>query len=152
MQINELLSPARVTQNLSASSKKRLLEKISVLLHHDEPQLDENAAFQSLLEREKLGSTGIGHGVAIPHGRIKGLKKAVGAFVRLDDGMDYESSDHEPVRLIFALLVPENATDEHLALLAKLATLFNKQDVRAKLLDAHDNEELYQCLTTQETS
>lgn len=151
MQIHELISPARVTHTLSASSKKRLLEKISALLHEGEPLLDENAAFQSLLEREKLGSTGIGHGVALPHGRLKGLSKAIGAFVRLDDAMEYESTDREPVRLIFALLVPENATDEHLALLSELASLFNKQEIRAKLLEAHDNEEIYQCLTTQKT-
>ena len=132
---------------MPATSKKRLLEKISALLHEDEPELDETAAFQSLIERERLGSTGIGDGVALPHGRLKGLTKAVGAFAILEQEMDYDAVDKKPVKMVFALLVPENADEEHLRILAQLAGIFSKQEMREKLLRARNDKEIYEYLT-----
>lgn len=132
---------------MPATSKKRLLEKISALLHEDEPELDETAAFQSLIERERLGSTGIGDGVALPHGRLKGLTKAVGAFATLEQEMDYDAVDKKPVKMVFALLVPENADEEHLKILAQLASIFSKQEMREKLLRARNDKEIYEYLT-----
>lgn len=148
MQIREIISPERVARTLSASSKKRLLEKLSSLLHENEPELDENAAFHSLIERERLGSTGIGSGVALPHGRLKGLTKAIGAFAILDQEMDYDAIDRQPVKMVFALLVPEEATGEHLQILAQLAGLFNDKTLREHLLRAKDNQEIYRYLTS----
>lgn len=148
MLIYDLITPKRVTYSLPVSSKKRLLEKISELLGEDEPGFDENAAFQSLIERERLGSTGIGEGVALPHGRLKGLEKAVGAFAILEHEMDFEAVDHKPVKMIFALLVPEQATQEHLDILAQLAKLFNDKTMRDKLLQAKNTSELYNYLTS----
>jgi len=147
MHIHDLITPQRVTTSLPASSKKRLLEKLSNLLGEGEPELDEYAAFQALIERERLGSTGIGNGVALPHGRVKGLQHPVGAFATLDHEMDYDSIDHKPVTMVFALLVPENATEEHLQILASLAGLFRDKHLRDELLHAKNPEELYSCLS-----
>jgi PTS system nitrogen regulatory IIA component len=146
MHINDLITPKRVTYSLPVSSKKRLLEKICELLREDEPGLDGAAAFQSLVERERLGSTSIGEGVALPHGRLKGLKKAVGAFAVLEQEMDFGAVDHKPVKMIFALLVPENATQEHLDILSMLAKLFNDKAIRDRLLEAKNTSELYSYL------
>ena len=144
--MNELISPNRIEQSLDATSKKRLLEKISSLLRQDEPELDENAAFQSLFEREKLGSTAIGEGVALPHGRLKGINKAIGAFAILNNEMEFDAIDHKPVKMVFALLVPENANKEHLEILADLASRFKNSQLRERLLRAHNGKEIYQCL------
>ena len=132
---------------MPATSKKRLLEKLSALLGENEDGLSEQSAFQALVERERLGSTGIGDGVAIPHGRVKGLKRAVGAFVTLEREMDYDSIDHKPVNMVFALLVPENADSEHLQILSRLAGLFSKKEVRKQLLDAKNPQDLYSSFT-----
>ncbi|MDH5649443.1 MAG: PTS IIA-like nitrogen regulatory protein PtsN [Gammaproteobacteria bacterium] len=150
MHINEIISPVRVEHALVATSKKRLLEQLSKLLHKDTPGLDEQAVFQCLTEREKLGSTGIGHGVALPHGRLKGLEKAIGAFAILEQEMDFDAIDQKPVKMIFALLVPEEAHDEHLKMLSKLASIFNNEALRERLLQARDDNEIYQCLTSQD--
>jgi PTS system nitrogen regulatory IIA component len=151
MQIHELVSPKRIACGLPAArSKKRLLEQISELLHQDNPDLDEQAAFQSLFDRERLGSTGVGNGVAIPHGRVRGLKHATGAFAVLQDEMDYESLDEKPVRLVFALLVPEQATSEHLQLLSQLAGILGKEENRKRLLQAKSSDEVYKLFCESE--
>lgn len=147
MHIDELLTPQRVTLCMPASSKKRLLEKISELLGEGDSGLTEEAAFQALVERERLGSTGIGEGVALPHGRVKGLKHAVGAFATLERAMDFDAIDRKPVNMVFALLVPENANTEHLQILSELAELFSKKEVRQKLRRAKNPQELYSNLT-----
>lgn len=136
---------------MPATSKKRLLEKLSELMHSDAPDLDENAAFQSLLDRERLGSTGIGHGVALPHGRLKGLSRAIGAFATLEKEVDYDSIDHEPIKMVFALLVPEQATEDHLQLLANIANVLNNTETRTLILHAKNKDEIYRYLTAQET-
>ena len=150
MQLQELISPERIQFSMPVTSKKRLLEQLSTLMHVDEPGLDKYAAFQSLLDRERLGSTGIGHGVALPHGRLKGLDKAIGAFATLEQEVDYDSIDHEPIKMVFALLVPEQATEDHLQLLAIIATVLNDDKTRAKILSAKNKEEIYQYLTNRE--
>ena len=151
MAIQQLLSLQRVVPAVSASSKKRLIEQLSALLGEGEPEVDTQAAFQSMIDRERLGSTGIGDGVALPHGRLKGLKKAVGAFVTLEQEMDYDALDRKPVRMAFALLVPDNATQEHLQLLRELAMIFSNKVVREHLLRAKTAEEMYRTLTDQTT-
>lgn len=125
-----------------------MLEKISALLRENEAGLDQNAAFQSLIERERLGSTGIGNGVALPHGRVKGLKKAVGAFATLAEEVNYDSADGKPINLVFALLVPEEADEQHLQILSELAGLFNDEALRDRLLNANSGEEIYHLLTS----
>lgn len=147
MRIQELISPRRVTHSLDVASKKRLLEKLSILLGGDAPEVSAPGAFQALIERERLGSTAIGAGVALPHGRVEGLKKAVGAFVTLGHEMDFDAMDHKPVTMVFALLVPEAATDEHLRILAELAGVFSQKRVRRELSQAKNADDLYQRLT-----
>ncbi|MDH5632019.1 MAG: PTS IIA-like nitrogen regulatory protein PtsN [Gammaproteobacteria bacterium] len=147
MSLSELVSPNRVVLGLEVSSKKRLLERMGELLHEDQPELDVHTAFQSLFERERLGSTGIGRGVALPHGRMAGLTQAVGAFAVLHQPLDFESVDQQPVQMVFALLVPEEANETHLQILSQLARLFDRQDLREQLLRAQNREQLYETLT-----
>ncbi|RKT43750.1 PTS sugar transporter subunit IIA [Thiocapsa rosea] len=132
----DLINEARIGHGLEISSKKRLLETLAELLANDHPRLSTESVFERLLERERLGSTGLGHGVALPHARIKEVSQVIGAFVQTARGVDYDAADGEPVDLAFALLVPETATEEHLQLLAYLASRFSESATRARLRDA----------------
>jgi nitrogen PTS system EIIA component len=132
----ELINEARIGQGLEISSKKRLLETLAELLANDHPRLTTESVFERLLERERLGSTGLGHGVALPHARLKDVSQVIGAFVQTVRGVDYDAADGEPVDLAFALLVPETATEEHLQLLAYLASRFSESATRSRLRDA----------------
>lgn len=130
------------------SSKKRALELISDLLAESEAGLVQNEIFSSLIERERLGSTGLGHGVAIPHGRLKGLEHPVCAFVKLIQGVDYDAADGDPVDMICALLVPEESTNEHLHVLSMLAEMFSDEDRCSRLRAAKTGREVYDLLVS----
>ncbi len=143
MRFHDLISPDRISLTIGASSKKRLLEKISKLLGEVVPDLDDREAFQSLIDRERLGSTGVGSGVALPHGRLQGLDRAIGACVILNEEMDFDAIDDKPVKIVFVLLVPKEATEEHLQLLAELARIFGEEKNREQLLDANQVDEVY---------
>ena len=147
MHIGELLSPERVAEDAEVTSKKRTLELLSRLLSGEDTGLSADEVFDTLLARERLGSTGLGAGVAIPHGRMKGIDQAVGAFVKLHDGIDFDAPDKQPVDLLFALIVPEECTDTHLNLLAQLAMLFRDEDTVAQLRKCASREALYRALT-----
>ena len=147
MSIQQLLSPRRVALAMPAASKQRLLEDLCTLLRTDGLELGDRQVLDALLARERLGSTGIGEGVALPHGRVAGLTHAIGAFATLDHAMDYDAIDRKPVVMAFALLVPANATQEHLRILSELAAVFSNKSWRRALLDAKNSQELYQCLT-----
>lgn len=131
--LGELLTGSRVAIGLDATSKKRLLEQITDLLISDEPELNKQLVLQLLNDRERLGSTGIGHGVALPHARMEGLAAPVAAFASLANPVPFDAADQEPVNLVFALLVPAEATSTHLRVLARLAELFSKAPVRDHL-------------------
>lgn len=133
MNIASILRPERITLEISASSKKRALERLSDMLASAVPQITKTAIFDALNSRERLGSTALGQGVAIPHGRMAGIEQAVGAILKLQDGVDYDAPDNRPVDLMFALLVPEDCTDEHLELLSELATMFADERELAEL-------------------
>jgi len=143
MILTDLLTPERIACKASAPSKKRALEKLSELISSASPQVSSIEVFDSLLARERLGGTGVGYGVAIPHGRLKGENTTLGAFISLDSTIDFDAIDKQPVDLLFALLVPEQSTDEHLQILAKIATMFNDGGMREKLRQATSNTELY---------
>lgn len=145
MLINEILSPQRVTLGLIASGKDDLFWELGALLSRDGAGLEQHAALNSLIEREHQGSTGIGHGIALPHGRFKGLTRAVGAFITLARAMDYDAIDRKPVTMVFALLVPDNAAEEHLLILSRLAGIFRNHETRLQLLAAQNSEEICQC-------
>lgn len=146
MKIAELLSAERVQLRTDLRSKKRVLEDLSKLLSLGAPGLDDSEIFASLIGREKLGSTGLGGGVAIPHGRMPKLQQAVGAFMRLNPGVDYEANDGVAADLVFALLVPEQATEAHLLILRRLAEMFTDDAFCAELRTAADGAKLYALL------
>ncbi len=147
MQLSELINVNRIRSDINVHSKKRAIEELSNLITQDQTQLDSGDIFDSLLSRERLGSTGVGYGIAIPHGRIKNCKKITGAFIQLIQGIDFDAIDNQPVDMLFALIVPEESTDEHLQVLALLASMFNDESFRDKLRLSKDNEETYQLLT-----
>jgi len=139
MNVSDILTPARIELAMRAASKKRALEILSELIAKD-TGLNSTVVFQSLIDRERIGSTGIGESIAIPHGRLKALEQPIGAFTILEQQIDFDAIDQKPVNLIFALLVPEEATEEHLQLLAQLAKIFSNKQAKEKLLGASTPE------------
>lgn len=133
---NGILEPGSISIADPASSKKRVLEQAARLLAGtaDEPEAEQ--IFERLLERERLGSTGLAGGVALPHARMPGIGESRGAFLQLAKPVEFDALDGSPVDLVFALLVPEDANEEHLQLLAKLAAMFNEQELRDRLRQA----------------
>ena len=135
--LTKILSAEQVILDLEAGSKKRVFEQAGMLFENH-LGLARAIVFDSLFAREKLGSTGLGQGIAIPHGRIKGLKQAAGAFLRLSTPVPFDSPDGRPVNLLFVLLVPEQATEQHLQILSELAQRFADKPFREALLAAAD--------------
>jgi nitrogen PTS system EIIA component len=135
--ISSLLTPSHVALDVEATTKKALFEHAGNMLAGDQG-LTRGQVLDSLIARERLGSTGLGQGIAIPHGRVKGLREAVGAFLRLRAPIAFEAPDGRPVSLVFVLLVPERATDMHLQILSELAQMFSDRDFRTQLAQAPD--------------
>ncbi|MCS4533105.1 PTS IIA-like nitrogen regulatory protein PtsN [Neisseria montereyensis] len=144
--ISEILPLSHIVLDLDVSSKKRVFEQAGLLLEN-EASLARSDVFDCLFSREKLGTTGLGQGVAIPHGRHASVKKAVGAFFRTKEPIPFDAPDGKPVSLIFVLLVPENATNEHLEVLSKLAGRFSQKAVRDALMTASSAEEVQRLLS-----
>ncbi|MDR0378788.1 MAG: PTS IIA-like nitrogen regulatory protein PtsN [Candidatus Accumulibacter sp.] len=142
-QISQLLPPENVILDFEASSKKRVFEYAGLIFENNQG-VASGVVFDSLFSREKLGSTGLGSGVAIPHGRIKGLQETCGAFIRLATPIPFDSPDGEPVSMLFVLLVPEQATEQHLQILSELAERFSEQSCREALAEARDIETIRQ--------
>ena len=145
--VAKLLPPSNVIAGLSVSSKKRLFEQVGLLFENNSG-IARSLVFESLFARERLGSTGLGQGVAIPHGRIKNLKDAVGAFVRLESAVPFDAPDDKPVSLVFVLLVPEQATEKHLQILSELAQMFSDRNLRESMSAAADAASLHQLIAT----
>lgn len=146
MEIIDLLAPEAVIPALRAAGKKQLLQELA---HHAArlTQIPERRIFETLIERERLGSTGMGQGIAIPHGRIAGLAKISGLFARLETPVGYEAVDDQPVDLVFLLLAPESAGADHLKALARVSRLLRNQTTCEKLRAATKPEVLYALLT-----
>ena len=140
--IAQLLSGDDVVVGLDASSKKRVFEQAG-LLFENRHGIARSVIYDALFAREKMGSTGLGLGIAIPHGRIKGLKEARGAFFRLAAPVPFDAPDGQPVDLVFVLLVPEAASEHHLQLLSELAQMFSDKTFREKLAAAPDTAAVY---------
>ncbi len=145
----DLLLPARIVCQQDSSSKKRSVEMLSILLASAVPDYTETEIFDSLIARERLGSTGLGSGVALPHGRLRGLKQPIAALVTLRQGIDFDAIDRQPVDLLYALLVPEESTDEHLKILAHLAGLFSDPDFCSRLRNCSDSNQCFQLINNQ---
>ena len=144
MQLATILTPERCLCRAPGTSKKRVLETISQFIGEQVDQLDADELFGNLLARERLGSTGLGGGIAIPHCRLTGCTSPISAVLRLDAPVDFDAIDGAPVDLLFVLLVPEAATDEHLELLRQIASMLDRGDVRERLRQASDSTSLYQ--------
>lgn len=145
-----LLAASCVTRGLRVAGKAELFEALGALLNRAAPDLSRKTILSALLEREHQGGTGIGHGVAIPHGRVPGLGRFVGAFVTLAQAVDYHAIDAKPVTMVFALLVPEQAVQEHLLILSRLAGIFRNSETRQELLAAQTTEEIWRCFARAE--
>jgi len=152
MQFTNLITLNRIECNVETTSKKRTLEHISHLICNDIDDIDQNEIFNSLIAREKLGSTGLGKGIAIPHGRLKNTNQSIAAFIQLKEGVDFDAPDGEPVDLLCALLVPPDCSDEHLEILAQLSEMFSDPKTREKLRNTHDSESIFRILTQPPSS
>ncbi|MEK9967964.1 MAG: PTS IIA-like nitrogen regulatory protein PtsN [Ferrovibrio sp.] len=151
MEIFQLLSPDGVIANLKANSKKQALQELSARAAKITGQ-HERAIFDTLLERERLGTTGVGNGIAIPHGRLPGLDKLYGLFARVERPIDFDSIDEMPVDLIFLLLAPESAGADHLKALARVSRLLRDKGVCEKLRGAESADAIYALLTDSPAS
>jgi nitrogen PTS system EIIA component len=152
MQIQSLLTPERTCSGLDASSKRRALELLAQTIAQDIPGLDADDLLRRFLARERLGSTGVGHGIAIPHCRVSisagtagaNGAGAIGALITLSQPIEFDAIDAEPVDILFAMLVPEEAHDEHLKNLAALASALTRSEFRNRLRAADSNAALYE--------
>ena len=144
--ISKILLPGNILCGLDAGSKERLFEAAGLLFENSQ-QIPRKKVLDSLAAREKLGSTGLGHGIAIPHGRIKGLREATGAFAKLTTPISFDAPDGQPVGLLFILLVPVHATDLHLEILGELAQMFSDRRLREQLQAGSDPAEIHRLLT-----
>lgn len=143
MIIEKILAQNLVFCNATGSSKKKALENIADALHTALPELDNAELFEQLIAREKLGSTAIGKGIAIPHCRCSKVDSTVGCLVKLQEPVDFDAPDDLPVDILFVMIVPEQATNEHLRTLAHLAQLFEQSEFRNALRKSTTNEELF---------
>lgn len=143
IRLEDILTPGRSLVNAPGGSKKRVLEQIAGLIARDLPDLDAQDIFESLFAREKIGSTGFGNGIAIPHCRLAGCAAPISAVLRLESAVDFDAADGAPVDLLFVLLVPQAATDAHLQLLRQIASVLDRQEVREQLRQAPNGDSLY---------
>lgn len=149
MTISALLSPQSIFLDTEITSKKKLLELIANIAA-DRTQLSESSIYNNLLNRERLGSTGLGQGFAVPHARLENLGHTLGFFFRLKDPVNFESPDNRPVDLIFAIIIPEEATEEHLIILSSLAGIFSRAEVCGAIRNAVSKDEIAQIIQSAE--
>ncbi|HEX4938154.1 MAG TPA: PTS IIA-like nitrogen regulatory protein PtsN [Candidatus Kapabacteria bacterium] len=148
MELAEIITPERVFDHVTGASKKKILETAAGLIARQFPELDPNELFDSLVAREKLGSTGLGKGIAIPHCRATHCGSAIGTFIKLESPVDFDAIDRQPVDMLFVLLVPKAAHEEHLNILAKIATLLNDDRRRETIRRAPSPQAIYDALVT----
>ena len=141
--IAKILPPGNVLLDLEISSKKRAFEQAGLLFENN-CSIARSTVSENLFARERLGSTGLGHGVAVPHGRIKGLKSPIAAFVRLKDGIPFESPDGQPVTLLIFLLMPDNVQQQHLETLSEIAEMLSSESFREELCNEPDPAVVHQ--------
>lgn len=143
MIIHQILTRDRTLCDAPGSSQKKALENIADFVHSSQPQIDSNELFEKLIAREKLGSTAIGKGIAIPHCRCSKVEETIGCLVKLQHAIDFDAPDSLPVDLLFVLIVPQEATEEHLQTLSQLARLLDQSEFRNELRKSHSNESLF---------
>lgn len=148
MQLEDILTPERCHCDVQGVSKKRLLKTISEQIEEDVGYLDANTVFDALMARERLGSTGLGGGIAIPHCKIAECKEIIGCIVTLEEPVDFDSIDSKPVDLLFILIVPDEESDNHVKLLGQIAELFSDENFCFVLRNTHDGGDLYSIAVT----
>lgn len=151
MDLSDLIAADAVIPALKANSKKQILQMVSEKAA-EFTGLPEREIFDTLLQRERLGSTGVGNGIAIPHGKLPGIKKITGVFARLETPVDFEALDDQPVDLVFLLLAPEGAGADHLKALSRIARLLRNHDIVSKIRGTDDAAAIYTCLSTSPAS
>lgn len=151
MDLSDLVTQKSILPALKAGSKKQLLQLLAEKAA-EITGLNERDIFDTIMQREKLGSTGVGNGIAIPHGKLKNIKTIIGIFARLETSVDFEALDDEPVDLVFMLLAPETAGADHLKALSRIARLLREADMVAKLRGTKDATALFAFLTDQRAS
>jgi PTS system nitrogen regulatory IIA component len=147
MQLAKLLTPGRTACRVPGVSKKRLFETIARIISDDQVSLPYNTVLSSLIAREKLGSTGLGQGIAIPHCRIDNCTHAMGTLITLEEAIDFDAPDGKPVDILFVLLVPEEGQQQHLDILAGIASLFSQESFCNQARQAGDADTLYSAVT-----
>lgn len=144
--MKEILAPSRILAKLPIHSKKRLLELLAKEVAREIPDSTSSDIFEAFISRERLGSTALGEGIAIPHCRVKECKSIMGFFFQLESGIDFDAMDGQPVDLFFSLVVPNEANEEHLKALSEIASIFNQPAIRSQLRNTQEEEELYKIL------
>jgi len=152
MYITELFSELCVIDELKAKSKKEVLYELSEVLLREKPSMDSTAVVEVLQDREKLGSTGIGEGIAIPHGKMASLEKLIVSFGRSSRGIDFDALDGKPVYLFFLLMAPENSAGQHLKALAKISRMLKDETFRKSLMKAESHKDLYSLIREKDRS
>ncbi|HEX7127125.1 MAG TPA: PTS sugar transporter subunit IIA [Thermodesulfobacteriota bacterium] len=150
MKISDFLAPDSVVADLDGATKRDALGRLVDTLAAAEPDIQPARLVEALLERERIGSTGVGDGVAIPHAKLKGLKRLAAAFGRSRRGVDFEAVDGRPCHLFFLLVAPEEAASDHLRALSRIARLMRDAEVRRRLVEAPDAEALYALLVEED--
>lgn len=148
MHLSNILSLDRISFRPGITSKKSALEEMSRLIASSDPSLTYTEIFDCLNARERLGSTGLGNGIAIPHGRYEHIKQPTAAFIQLENGIDFDAVDQQPVDLLFGLLVPTESTEEHLQILSGLAEMCCNKNLLERLRMAASPEKIYEILTS----
>lgn len=148
MQLEDILTPERCHSHFAGVSKKRILTIVSELLAKEYQSMESTEIFNALMAREQLGSTGLGNGIAIPHCRVSTCRDILGMLVTLEEPIDFDAVDGNPVDILFVLIVPEKKTDEHVRTLAGLAELFSDEDFCFTLRQTQNNEDLYNIAIT----
>ena len=151
MKINEILTLESILAEVKANNKENSIEELAEFLCQNRAIADKSELVRVLLEREKLGSTGIGENVAIPHAKMKGLNQIIAAFGISKNGVEFDSLDQKPVNFIFVLLAPENATGTHLKALARISRLLKNQELKSNLLKASNREDIYNIILNEDS-
>lgn len=146
MRLSEILEEENIIPDLKARDKKRVIEELAEAMVNNRPSLDKDSLVRVLLEREHLGSTGIGDGVAIPHGKFQGVNEPIISFGRSLKGLDFESMDGQPVFLFFLLVAPENSASVHLKALARIAKILKNGSFRKMLMESPTRKDLYKTI------
>jgi len=152
MNITDLLRKDFIIEELKSKTKKEVLFELSEAFARGGLNVDCDAMVEVLMEREKLGSTGIGEGIAIPHGKLTGLENLIVSFGRTTEGIDFDSLDGKPVHIFFLLMAPENSAGQHLKALAKISRMLKEEDFRKELMDVKTSDDIYDLIEVKDSA